>query len=77
MNREEPKKQSPIFLKIRLAALEKAFDQIRTNRMEIEAEMNRGKLSEDDYSKSVSKLIVQGTQLKAEQRQIESTLGIQ
>ncbi|UCE09263.1 MAG: hypothetical protein JSW61_09815 [Candidatus Thorarchaeota archaeon] len=76
MNQEINTKQSPAFLKIRLAALEKAFNQVRNMRILLDEKLDRGHLSQEDYSRSINVLVAEGVQIRAEQARIESALGI-
>lgn len=76
MNQEINTKKSPAFLKIRLAALEKAFNQVRNMRILLDEKLDRGHLSQEDYSRSINVLVAEGVQIRAEQARIESALGI-
>lgn len=70
------REENPIFLKIRLAALEKAFDEVGHRRMALEESLNRGKISKNNYQESIIKLIAEGTRIKSEQDEVSNKLRL-
>lgn len=75
-SRENSGGTSPVFLKIRLAALEKAITEIRHKRIDLERRMDEGRMDNEEYQRSVVQLITEGTFIKSEHQQISSRLGI-
>ncbi len=73
--REHSTLQNPMFLRIRHAALDKAFSQVRDRRFELDESRTRGRISEDEYQKQLVQLILQGNEIRTEQKEIETQLG--
>ena len=74
--RENNAGSNPMFLKIRQAALDKAFTDIRTKRFDLDESRSQGWISEDKYQQNLVKLIVEGNDIKNQQKEIAEKLGI-
>ena len=74
--RENTVGSNPMFLKIRQAALDKAFTDIRSRRLELDESRRHGWISEDEYQKNLIALIVDGNDIKNQQNEIAEQLGI-
>jgi len=74
--RENTAGYNPMFLKIRQAALDKAFTDIRSKRFELDESRSHGWISEDEYQKNLITLIVEGNEIKNQQNLIAEQLGI-
>jgi hypothetical protein len=68
--REDQGQNSPIFLRIRQSALEKAFNQIRYKRLELDEKKAKGWITESDYKNNILNLMKEGTNIICEQKQI-------
>jgi hypothetical protein len=68
--REDQGQNSPIFLRIRQSALEKAFNQIRHKRLELDEKKAKGWITESDYKNNILNLMKEGTNIICEQKQI-------
>ncbi|MDF1540485.1 MAG: hypothetical protein P1Q69_16435 [Candidatus Thorarchaeota archaeon] len=74
--RENNAGYNPRFLKIRQAALEKAFAEIRTKRFDLNESRSQGWISENEYQQNLINLIVEGNDIKNQQNEIAEKLGI-
>ncbi|MFW9933751.1 MAG: hypothetical protein ACFFDR_14015 [Candidatus Thorarchaeota archaeon] len=74
-SREHSTMQNPMLLRIRQAALDKAFMQIRDRRFELDENRTRGRISEDEYQRRLVQLILEGNEIRVEQKEIESLLS--
>ena len=75
-NREISSSSNPMFLKIRQAALDKAFSEVRTKRFHLDESRSNNWITEENYQQSLIKLILEGNDIKNQQRQIEAQLGL-
>ncbi len=67
---------NPMLLKIRHAALNKAFTQIREKRFNLDESRTNGWISEEEYQKELVNLILEGNKIRMEQKQIEEYLKL-
>ena len=74
--REELSSENPMFLKIRYAALGKAFTEIRNKRFSLDEELNKGRISQEAYQKNLLSLIVESNEIRDERKEIGEVLGI-
>ena len=61
-------------MKIRHAALGKAFDDIRRKRFELDEKKDRGHISETRYQKLLLDLVVESNDLRSEREDLEGTI---
>lgn len=61
-------------MKIRHAALGKAFDDIRRKRFELDEKKDRGHISEALYQKLLLNLIVESNGIRSEREDLEGTI---
>lgn len=61
-------------MKIRHAALGKAFDDIRRKRFELDEKKDRGHISETLYQKMLLNLIVESNGIRSEREDLEGTI---
>ncbi len=73
--REHSTMQNPTLLRIRHAALDKAFTQIRDRRFDLDESRSNGWISEEEYQQKLVRLIIEGNQIRIEQKEIEQLLG--
>ncbi|MHA1480620.1 MAG: hypothetical protein ACTSQZ_04265 [Candidatus Thorarchaeota archaeon] len=74
-DREKVKSMSPMLLKIRNAALDKAFGEIRNRRFKLDDELNRGHISNDEYQKGILGLIMESNDIRNQQKAIGEALN--
>ena len=74
--REQSTIQNPALLRIRYAALDKAFTQIRDKRFNLDESRSNGWISEEDYQSQLVSLIIEGNEIRIEQKEIEQLLHI-
>ena len=74
-DREQVKSMNPMLLKIRNAALNKAFGEIRNRRFKLDDELNRGHISDDEYQKSILGLIMESNDIRNQQKVIGEVLN--
>ena len=72
--RDDTNINSPVLLKIRLAALGKAFNDIRRKRLDLDFSKDRGYISEEEYQSSLLKLIIESNDLRNKQEEIHARL---
>jgi hypothetical protein len=72
--REDQDQTSPIFLRIRQSALEKAFNQIRFKRLELDEKKAKGWIMESDYNNNIFSLMKEGSNIIAEQKLLAEKL---
>jgi hypothetical protein len=65
---------SPTFLKIRLAALGKAFNDIRRKRLDLDFNKDKGHISEAEYQSSLLKLIIESNDIRNQQEELHDRL---
>lgn len=75
VGREHSTMQNPMLLRIRHAALDRAFTQMRDRRFNLDESRNNGWISEDEYQSQLVQLILEGNQIRVEQKEIERLLG--
>ncbi len=63
-----------MFLKIRHAALEKAFTEIRHKRIDLDEKLSNGWISKEEYQKDLTKLIIEGNDIRTKKSEIEEKL---
>ena len=63
-------------LKIRHAALGKAFDDIRRKRFELDEKKDRGHISESLYQKLLLSLIVESNGIRSERDDLQGTINL-
>ncbi len=66
---------NPMLLRIRQAALDKAFSQMRDKRFNLDEAHSNGWITEDEYQQSLLNLIIEGNEIRNQQRVIEEQLG--
>lgn len=66
---------NPMLLRIRQAALDKAFSQMRDKRFNLDEARGNGWITEDEYQQSLLNLIIEGNEIRNQQREIEEQLG--
>lgn len=66
---------NPMLLRIRQAALDKAFSQMRDKRFNLDEARSNGWITEDEYQQSLLNLIIEGNEIRNQQREIEEQLG--
>ncbi len=64
--------QNKALLKIRYAALGKAFEDIRKQRTDLLSELKNGVLDVADYRKKIQKLVNRGNEIRNNIEQIET-----
>ncbi len=75
MNRRENNAgHNPMFMRIRKAALDKAFIEIRSKRFELDESRSQGWISEEEYQQNLIKLIVEGNEIRNQQSEIAEML---
>lgn len=74
--RENNAGSNPMFLRIRQAALDKAFTEIRSKRFDLDESRSHGWISEEEYQKGLLQLIIEGNEIKSQQKEISEQLGI-
>lgn len=74
-DREQVKSMNPMLLKIRNAALTKAFGEIRNRRFKLDDELNRGHISDDEYQKGILGLIMESNDIRNQQKVIGEVLN--
>ena len=65
---------SPVFVKIRLAALGKAFNEIRRKRLDLDFSKDKGHISEVEYQSSLLQLIIESNDLRNQQEELHNRL---
>jgi hypothetical protein len=65
-----------MFLRIRQAALDKAFSEIRNKRFNLDESRSQGWITEEEYQQNLIKLIVEGNDIKTQQKAIEQKLEL-
>jgi len=75
-SREKFANSSPMLLKIRQAALDKAFTEVRNKRFYLDESRSKGRISEEEYQQNLLKLILEGNEIKNQQKIIEEQLNI-
>ncbi|MFW9848538.1 MAG: hypothetical protein ACFFF4_05325 [Candidatus Thorarchaeota archaeon] len=75
-SREKFTISNPMFLKIRQAALDKAFTEVRNKRFHLDESRSKGRISEEEYQQNLLKLILEGNEIKNQQKIIEEQLDI-
>lgn len=68
--------KSSAFLRIRLAALEKAIEEISQKRLQLEKQLQEGKISKNEYDQQLVTLIAEGTKIRTEKRIITNKLTL-
>ena len=63
-------------MKIRQAALGKAFDDIRRKRFELDEKKDRGHISESLYQKLLLSLIVESDNIRSERDDLQGTINL-
>lgn len=66
---------NPMLLRIRQAALDKAFSQMRDKRFNLDEARSNGRITEDEYQQSLLNLIIEGNEIRNQQREVEEQLG--
>jgi hypothetical protein len=74
-SRESLSNSNPMFLRIRQAALDKAFAEVRNKRFNLDESRSHGWITEEEYQQSLIKLILEGNEIKTQQKAIEEKLG--
>ena len=74
--RETLSNSNPMFLRIRQAALDKAFSEIRNKRFNLDESRSQGWITEEEYQQSLIRLIVESNDIKIQQKAIEEKLGL-
>ncbi|MFW9955438.1 MAG: hypothetical protein ACFFD3_12865 [Candidatus Thorarchaeota archaeon] len=72
--REASNHSNPMLLKLRYAALDKAFSEIRNKRFRLDESKTHGWISEEEYQQGLVQLILEGNEIKNQQRIIEEQL---
>lgn len=67
--------ENPTLLKIRYAALGRAFEDIRKQRANLLSELRNGILDVADYRKEIQKLVDRGNEIRTNIERIEAKLG--
>ncbi|TFG05528.1 hypothetical protein EU538_11295 [Candidatus Thorarchaeota archaeon] len=68
--------ESKALLKIRYAALGKAFEDIRKQRTNLLSELRNGVLDVNEYRKEIQKLVERGNEIRTNIELIEIQLGV-
>ena len=77
LNCPETKRGTNVTLmKIRHAALGKAFDDIRRKRFELDEKKDRGHISESLYQKLLLSLIVESNSIRSERDDLQGTINL-
>ena len=63
-------------MKIRHAALGKAFDDIRRKRFELDEKKDRGHISESLYQKLLLSLVVESNSIRSERDDLQGTINL-
>ena len=63
-------------MRIRHAALGKAFDDIRRKRFELDEKKDRGHISESLYQKLLHSLIVESNSIRSERDDLQGTINL-
>ncbi len=63
-------------MRIRHAALGKAFDDIRRKRFELDEKKDRGHISESLYQKLLLSLIVESNSIRSERDDLQGTINL-
>jgi len=63
-------------MRIRHAALGKAFNDIRCKRFELDEKKDRGHISESLYQKLLLNLIVESNSIRSEREDLEGTISL-
>ncbi len=63
-------------MRIRLAALEKAIEEISQKRLQLEKQLQEGKISKNEYDQQLVTLIAEGTKIRTEKRIITNKLTL-
>ena len=64
-----------MFLKIRIAALDKAFSEVQSKRFHLDESRSHDWITKENYQQSLIKLILEGNDIKNQQSQIEEQLS--
>ncbi|MGY5861488.1 MAG: hypothetical protein RTU09_03875 [Candidatus Thorarchaeota archaeon] len=67
---------SVALMKIRHAALGKAFDDIRRKRFELDEKKDRGHISESLYQKLLLNLILESNNIRSERDDLQGTISL-
>jgi hypothetical protein len=77
LNCPEAKRGTNVTLmKIRHAALGKAFDDIRRKRFELDEKKDRGHISESLYQKLLLSLVVESNSIRSERDDLQGTINL-
>ncbi|MHA1576917.1 MAG: hypothetical protein ACTSU3_06115 [Candidatus Thorarchaeota archaeon] len=75
LDREKVESVNPMLLRIRNAALDKAFGEIRNHRFKLDDELNRGHITNDEYQKGILGLIMESNDIRNQQKVIGEALN--
>lgn len=67
--------KNPMLLKLRSAALDKAFSEIRNKRFKLDEEVTKGWINNTDYQQSILNLILESKEIQNERKEIDKVLN--
>ncbi|MHA1636589.1 MAG: hypothetical protein ACTSUB_01105 [Candidatus Thorarchaeota archaeon] len=67
--------KNPMLLKLRSAALERAFSEIRNKRIKLDEKVSKGWISNSDYQQSIVNLILESKGIQDEKKEIDKVLN--